>query len=485
MKKCAHIFGCDLSRSASQSHISIFDSPSRLSKVLWGYWRRTASKSGSPSRLVCRYPYRCKSICPSGLCISNPLIRGYNYNYKGDFIMITKTISMCQGKGSLSHNNREFTAKNIDPSRTADNIVFIQQDLGDAYHQLFDEAVARYNAHQKRKDRMIDDYFQHLFNREPSKSVIIGANKQKSFYEDLVQIGTKDDTGVGTPDAEVAVACLKEYMEGFQKRNPNLYVFNAVMHLDEATPHLHINYIPVGHYDRGLDTRNAMAKALEEMNFGLDARAINRWRLKEWAVLNNICAEHGIEISEPQKSRGYSFTTAEYGEYKDTIKALEEEKAQAENERDEAQAELEKIAQKRVKLDDIDKLDTGKTMFGGKVTVAKDDWENITALAKREVASTKQVRKLKKERNEAVQKYDELKDKYDTASEELSAYKKKEKERGLFTREKLKKETARISREDELSRELRKAKAFISACGLSADFQQYKYNSTTRKKTLE
>lgn len=138
-----------------------------------------------------------------------------------------------------------------------------------------------------------------------------------------------------------------------------------------------------------------------------------------------------------------------------------------------------------MKLDDLDKLETGKTMFGGKVTVAKDDWENITALAKREVASTKQVRKLKKERDEAVQKYDELKDKYDTASEELSAYKKKEKERGLFTREKLKKETARISREDELSRELRKAKAFISACGLSADFQQYKYNSTTRKKTLE
>lgn len=79
---------------------------------------------------------------------------------------------MCQGKGSLSHNNREFTAKNIDPSRTVDNIVFVQQDLGEAYHQLFDEAVERNNAHQKRKDRMIDDYFLHLFNRELSKSVI-------------------------------------------------------------------------------------------------------------------------------------------------------------------------------------------------------------------------------------------------------------------------------------------------------------------------
>ena len=399
--------------------------------------------------------------------------------------MNAKSISMCEGKGSLSHNNREFTAKNIDPLRTPDNNVFVRQDLGETYHQLFDEAVERYNARQKRSDRKIGDYFEHLFNRPPSKSVIEGANKQKSFYEHLVYIGTKNDSAVGTPDAEKTAECLREYMEGFQERNPNLYVFNAVMHLDEATPHLHIDYIPLGHYSRGLEVRNAKNKALDEMGLGNDAHSNNRWRLREWKVLHDICTKHGFEISEPKKSRGYSFTTAEYGEYKDTIKALEEEKEQAENERDEAQAELEKIAQKRVKLDDIDKLETGRTMLGGKVTVAKDDWENITALAKREVASTKQVRKLKKERDEAVQKYDELKDKYDTASEELSAYKKKEKERGLFTREKLKKETARISREDELSRELRKAKAFISACGLSADFQQYKYNSTTRKKTLE
>lgn len=399
--------------------------------------------------------------------------------------MITKTISMCQGKGSLSHNTREFTAKNIDPSRTADNIVFIQQDLGDAYHQLFDEAVERYNAHQKRKDRTIDDYFQHLFNREPSKSVIIGANKQKSFYEDLVQIGTKDDTGVGTPDAEVAVACLKEYMEGFQKRNPNLYVFNAVMHLDEATPHLHINYIPVGHYDRGLDTRNAMAKALEEMNFSHDARAINRWRLKEWAVLSNICAEHGIEISEPQKSRGYSYTVAEYGEHQDEIRRLNEEKEQALSERDEVRAELEKVSKKKVKLTEIDSVETGKTIFGGKVTVSQEDWQNVTDLAKKEVASQKQTKKLRQERDEAVRERDELKAKLSTVSSELAAYKKKEEDARYFSRDKMKKEATRINREEELSRELKKAKAFISACGLSSDFQQYKYNSNTKKRTLE
>lgn len=78
--------------------------------------------------------------------------------------MCKKSISMCQGKGSLSHNNRDFSAKNIDSSRTTDNIVFIRQDLGETYHQLFGEAVDRYNARQKRNDRKIADYFQHLFN---------------------------------------------------------------------------------------------------------------------------------------------------------------------------------------------------------------------------------------------------------------------------------------------------------------------------------
>ena len=257
--------------------------------------------------------------------------------------MSTKTISMCQGKGSLSHNNREFTAKNIDPFRTPDNIIFVQQDLGEAYHQLFGEAVERYNARQKRNDRRIPDYFQHLFNREPSKSVIEGANKQKSFYEHLVYIGTKDDTGVGTPDAEIAKECLREYMEGFQARNPNLYVFNAVMHLDEATPHLHIDYIPLGHYSRGLEVRNAKNKALDEMGFGNDAHSNNRWRLREWEVLRDICNAHGIEISEPKKSRGYSYTVEEYGEHEDEIRALEEEKAQVEAELTDKQAQSEDL----------------------------------------------------------------------------------------------------------------------------------------------
>lgn len=388
--------------------------------------------------------------------------------------MNTKTISMCQGKGSLSHNNREFTAKNIDPFRTADNIVFVRQELGETYNQLFGAAVERYNARQKRNDRCIPDYFQHLFNRPPSASVITGANKQKSFYEDLVQIGTKYDTGVGSPDAEKAVECLREYMEGFQERNPNFHVFNAVMHLDEATPHLHIDYIPIGHFSNGLDTRNAMAKALEEMGHGKGANAINRWRLSEWEVLHQICTAHGIEISEPKKSIGYGYTVQEYGEHKDKIRELEAEKEQLTTERDEARAEVDKLSRKKVKIAEIESIEAKESMFGKKVTLSKEDYDKLNDTAKKYVAIEKTTKKLKSERDTALQRYDELKKKYNSASMELSAYKKKEDEKRYFSREKLNEQTRQISDREKL----RKAMAFISACGLSEDFARFKFNKT-------
>ena len=392
--------------------------------------------------------------------------------------MNVKSISMCEGKGSLSHNNREFTARNIDSSRTPNNVVFVQQALSDAYHQLFYEAVERYNARQKRNDRKIHNYFEHLFNRLPSKSVITGTNKQKSFYEHLVYIGTRKDTGVGTPDAEITTECLREYMEGFQARNPNLYVFNAVLHLDESTPHLHINYIPVGHFTRGLEVRNAKNKALEEMGFGNDAKSNDLWRRSEWDILKNICNAHDIGISEPKKSRGYSYTVEEYGEHQDRINALNAEIERLTAERDEAVAEFEKVSKKKVKLTEIDSVETDKTVFGGKVTVSQEDWENVSDLAKKEVASQKQTKKLRKERDEAVQERDKLKTQLAAVSSELSEYKKKEENKRYFSREKQNAEAQRIKREEQLFRDLQKARAFITACGLAEDFARYKYNKT-------
>ncbi len=239
--------------------------------------------------------------------------------------MKEKRISFCQGKGSLMHNNRDFIAENVDRSRIKDNITFVRQDLGEAYEQLFAELTEHYNAKQKRNDRKIHGtYYESLFHRKPSNSVVTAADKRKNFYEDVVQIGKMEDSGAGTEDAELVAECLKEYMAGFPQRNPNFYVFNAVLHMDEATPHLHIDYIPIGHYKRGQDIQNGIAQALKEMGFGEGKGAIARWRASEVEVLNKICFEHGIQPLPPEKSRG-SMTVEAYKEAMRETEQLQEE----------------------------------------------------------------------------------------------------------------------------------------------------------------
>ena len=404
-------------------------------------------------------------------------------NKKGK-TMKEKRISFGQGHGSLAHNNREFMAANVDPLRTPNNVIFVQQPIAEAYDQLFKESTERYNARQKRNDRKIGDYYEHLFGCKPCNTVKVNALDQKSFYEVVVQIGKLEDSGIGTEDEQLVADCLKEYMEGFQERNPNFYVFNAVLHMDEATPHLHFDYIPVGHYKRGQDTQNGIAQALKEMGYGGGKMAIARWRAAEVEVLNAICLEHGIKPLAPEKARG-TLEVEEYKEQRRQADELAEQNAQVKAELGEKREMLKAVKEKTAKLAEIDSIETGKTVFGGKVTVSQEDWQNVTDLAKKEVATQKQTKKLRKERDEVVRERDELKAKLSAVSSELATYEKAEEQKGLFTREKLKKETKRISREDELSRELRKAKAFISACGLSSDFQQYKYNSTTRKTVLE
>ncbi len=254
-------------------------------------------------------------------------------NKKGE-TMKEKRISFGQGNGSLTHNNREFMADNVDPLRTPQNITFVRQPIGEAYDQLFAESTERYNAKQKRNDRKAHgSYYEHLFGVKPCNTVrtaadkrksfyedVVQIGKRKSFYEDVVQIGKREDSGYGTEDFQLVADCLKEYMEGFRNRNPNFYVFNAVLHMDEATPHLHIDYIPVGHYKRGQDVQNGIAQALKEMGYGEGKQAIARWRAAEVEVLNKICLEHGIKPLAPEKAKG----TLEIPEYKEKRRQADE-----------------------------------------------------------------------------------------------------------------------------------------------------------------
>lgn len=212
--------------------------------------------------------------------------------------MAAKTISFPKGKGHLTHNNRDFICNNVVPERTAWNRIYIQESLRDAYEKCFGQSLRDYNAAQKRKDRQKEDYLKEIEN---------SGNKEKSFYENIVQIGKKTDTpvvgknGMLTEDAKAAIEVLDRYAKTFQERNPNLYLFNCVMHLDEATPHLHIDYIPVAHgYKNGMKTRNSLTKAFQQMGF---AKAVSRkqnetvaWQEREREYLTDLCREQGIEI---------------------------------------------------------------------------------------------------------------------------------------------------------------------------------------------
>lgn len=200
-----------------------------------------------------------------------------------------RTISASVGKGSLNHNNRTFVAQNVDKGRIQNNVCYVRRNLKQVYHEIFDEALAAYNAKQKRKDRMIPDYYEKIKH----------GNQEKLFYEIILQIGNKDDmSALSTEEAELSKQIFAEYMEHFQERNPNLIVFNAVLHMDEATPHVHIDYVPVMfHSKRGLGVRNSMKGALAEQGFKGEGRKSTEWA--KWAesekkALANIMEKYEI-----------------------------------------------------------------------------------------------------------------------------------------------------------------------------------------------
>ena len=96
-------------------------------------------------------------------------------------------------------------------------------------------------------------------------SISARANRRSCFHEVIFQIGNKDDCGCGSLDGDRAAAVLSEFAETFQERNPHLRVFNAVLHMDEATPHIHIDFVPVAtEQTRGLQTRVSMKQALKQ-----------------------------------------------------------------------------------------------------------------------------------------------------------------------------------------------------------------------------
>ena len=257
-----------------------------------------------------------------------------------------RTISAMRGKGSLSHNSRQFIAENVDSSRTPLNVEYRNEDIRAVYHELFDGALAHYNEKQTRRDRVIDDYYEK-----------IRTGKQEKLFEELIiQIGNKDDMNASSENGQLARQMLDEYMQSFQQRNPTLRVFSAHLHMDEATPHLHIDFIPfTTGSKRGLETRVSLKKALEALGFTGGTKShteLNQWIESEKQALASIMARHDIEWEQKGTHEEHLSVldykkqerSKEVAALETQIGALQEQTATAETMLSEKQEQLDDIA---------------------------------------------------------------------------------------------------------------------------------------------
>ena len=257
-----------------------------------------------------------------------------------------RTISAMRGKGSLTHNRRDFIAENVDSSRTPLNVEYRNEDIRTVYHELFDNALAHYNEKQTRKDRVIEDYYEK-----------IRTGKQEKLFEELIiQIGNKDDMNASSENGQLARQMLDEYMQSFQQRNPTLRVFSAHLHMDEATPHLHIDFIPfTTGSKRGLETRVSLKKALEALGFTGGTKShteLNQWIESEKQALASIMARHDIEWEQKGTHEEHLSVldykkqerSKEVAALETQIGALQEHTATAETMLSEKQEQLDDIA---------------------------------------------------------------------------------------------------------------------------------------------
>ena len=326
----------------------------------------------------------------------------------GDFI--GTTISGMTGRGSIRHNNRRFSAANVDRSRTEQNVTFCNDDLKQVYHEIFDEALEAYNAGKKKTRDKIPDYYEHIRQ----------SKQEKLFHEAIFQIGNLNDCGCGTEGGQRAAEALIEYAKSFQERNPHLHVFNMVLHMDEATPHLHVDYIPVAtEQTRGLSTRVSMKQALKQQGFTGVGRKQTEWKAwmdREKEVLTEIAQQHEFEIISLGSNRRHM----ELPEYRAAIQEAEavqeqtaaalQELADMQEKKTELKGEIKSLsgtvaalkAAERVRVD-FDTIRPEKTLTGAVKGVTVEQIRELKAAAMTGAAAKQENVELKKE-NAALRK---------------------------------------------------------------------------------
>ena len=332
------------------------------------------------------------------------------------------------GHGSIRHNNREFTAANVDRERSGQNIVFVNEDLKQTYNNLFGEALEAYNAGTKKTRDKIPDYYEHIRQRK----------QEKLFHETIFQIGNLNDCGCGMEGGQRAAEALTEFAKTFQERNPHLHVFNMVLHMDEATPHLHVDYIPgATGQTRGLSTRVSMKQALKQQGFTGVGRKQTEWKAwmdREKEVLTEIAQQHEFEIISLGSNRRHM----ELPEYRAAIQEAEavqeqtaaalQELADMQEKKTELKGEIKSLsgtvaalkAAERVRVD-FDTIRPEKTLTGAVKGVTVEQIQQLKEVAMTGAAAKQTVVALNKKNASLEKEKAEMREKIPSVHEKMEA----------------------------------------------------------------
>lgn len=338
---------------------------------------------------------------------------------------IKRTISAMSGDDVVAHNRRTYTAENVDPTRTHLNIEYCYTPIEQVYHELFDEALAEFNAKQKRKDRCIENYYEKIRD----------GKQEKTFYEVIFQVGNREDMSAEGENAELAKTILDKFYRSFLERNPQLHVYSAHLHMDEATPHLHIDFIPfTTGSKRGLSTRVSLKQALADQGITGEGRSLTErdlWVQKEKEALAEIMLEHGIEWEQKGEQREH-LSVLEYKREKrqEELAELTQQTEQKAQEYSALEKKVEKIQKQNVAIEAVEKIEAKPMVLSSKVTLERSEYESLSTAAKKYVAQEKKEHKLQKALDAANKIIAELKNtiadltrKLAAATKELSEYK--------------------------------------------------------------
>lgn len=223
---------------------------------------------------------------------------------------------------SLKHNNRDLTEaeyqepahRHINQELSDDNIYIKRGNLKETYDELFGEALANYNAKQKRADRKITDYYQHV-----KKSKTLDLQR-----EIVVTVGKKEDwENLSQEDKKAVAGQLEGYINEFEQRHPHLHIYNAVIHMDEeGAPHAHFNIVPVATgYKNGLEKQPSFKKALQNEGY----REKGRGQLKEFRDKEIHCLEEKLQSLGIERQKVGTNDIKDMHEYKEIVRQASKE----------------------------------------------------------------------------------------------------------------------------------------------------------------